>query len=193
MTREQAKAIFPDATEEQLKALIDLNSADIGKAKSSVTVAPEKVKVLEEKAKAYDLAQSEKLSVEEKAKQVLADAEKIKAENTRLLNRTKATGILVSGGLSEDDYKDIIDGIVSDDEQTTLTLANNMVKLISSKIQFTEKKVKEDSLKATPPPVGGTGEASLQTTKEQFGKMTYSEREKLLTDSPELYKQLTES
>ena len=33
MTREQVKKIFPDATEEQLKGLLDINTADIGKAK----------------------------------------------------------------------------------------------------------------------------------------------------------------
>ena len=33
MTREQIKNIFPDITEEQLKAILDINSADIGKAK----------------------------------------------------------------------------------------------------------------------------------------------------------------
>lgn len=33
MTREQVKKIFPDATEEQLKSLLDINTADIGKAK----------------------------------------------------------------------------------------------------------------------------------------------------------------
>lgn len=34
MTREQVKKIFPDATEEQLKGLLDIHTADIGKAKS---------------------------------------------------------------------------------------------------------------------------------------------------------------
>ncbi len=33
MKREDIKKYFPDATEEQLKGLLDINSADIGKAK----------------------------------------------------------------------------------------------------------------------------------------------------------------
>jgi len=33
MTREQVKKIFPEITEEQLKSVLDLNSADIGRAK----------------------------------------------------------------------------------------------------------------------------------------------------------------
>lgn len=35
MTREQIKKQFPDATEEQLKSLLDINSEDIGKTKKS--------------------------------------------------------------------------------------------------------------------------------------------------------------
>ena len=34
MTREQVKKIFPDITEDQMKELLDMNSADIGKAKA---------------------------------------------------------------------------------------------------------------------------------------------------------------
>lgn len=46
MKREDIKKIFPDATEEQLKGLLDINTADIGKAKGGL----EAVKVDLEKA-----------------------------------------------------------------------------------------------------------------------------------------------
>lgn len=36
MKREDVKKIFPDATEEQLKGLLDINTADIGKAKGEL-------------------------------------------------------------------------------------------------------------------------------------------------------------
>lgn len=36
MKREDIKKIFPDATEEQLKGLLDINTADIGKAKGEL-------------------------------------------------------------------------------------------------------------------------------------------------------------
>lgn len=36
MKREDIKKIFPDATEEQLKGLLDINTADIGKAKGEI-------------------------------------------------------------------------------------------------------------------------------------------------------------
>jgi hypothetical protein len=37
MKREEIKAIFPDATDEQLKSVMDLNGADVEKVKSKVT------------------------------------------------------------------------------------------------------------------------------------------------------------
>ena len=36
MKREDIKKFFPDATEEQLKGLLDINTADIGKAKGEL-------------------------------------------------------------------------------------------------------------------------------------------------------------
>lgn len=36
MKREDIKKIFPDATEEQLKGLLDINTADIGRAKEDL-------------------------------------------------------------------------------------------------------------------------------------------------------------
>lgn len=36
MKREDIKKIFPDATEEQLKGLLDINTADIGRAKGEL-------------------------------------------------------------------------------------------------------------------------------------------------------------
>lgn len=44
MRREEIKAIFADATDEQLKAVMDLNGADVEKAKSKVTALETELK-----------------------------------------------------------------------------------------------------------------------------------------------------
>ena len=44
MKREEIKAIFPDATEEQLKSVMDLNGADVEKVKSKVTALEADIK-----------------------------------------------------------------------------------------------------------------------------------------------------
>jgi hypothetical protein len=44
MKREEIKAIFSDATDEQLKAVLDLNGADIEKAKGKATALEAELK-----------------------------------------------------------------------------------------------------------------------------------------------------
>ena len=44
MKREEIKAIFPDATDEQLKSVMDLNGADVEKSKSKVTALETELK-----------------------------------------------------------------------------------------------------------------------------------------------------
>lgn len=51
MKREEIKTIFPDATDEQLKAVMDLNGTDVEKAKGKVTALEAEVK---EKQSALD-------------------------------------------------------------------------------------------------------------------------------------------
>ena len=52
-----------------------------------------------------------------------------------------------------------------------------------------EKKVRSEILKDTPSPDGGNGGKTI--TKEDFAKMTYSERAKVFEESPEVYNELT--
>ena len=104
MKREEIKSIFGDATDEQLKAVMDLNGADVEKAKSKVTALETELK--EKKADFDKLntefealktanasgedwkAKFEALQAENiaKEKQAIAEkAEKEKEENNRLL------------------------------------------------------------------------------------------------------------
>ena len=52
-----------------------------------------------------------------------------------------------------------------------------------------EKKVRSEILKDTPSPDGGNGEKTI--TKEDFAKMTYSERAEVYEKNPEIYNTLT--
>lgn len=96
MKREEIKAIFPDATDEQLKSVMDLNGADVEKAKSKVTALETELK--EEKADKEKIntefealktanasgedwkAKFEALQAENVAKEKQAEADRILAE-----------------------------------------------------------------------------------------------------------------
>jgi hypothetical protein len=98
MKREEVKSIFPDATDEQLKQIMDLNGADVEKAKSKVTALETELK--EKKADFDKLnnefgalktanasgedwkAKFEALQAENVAKEKKAEAERILAEKT---------------------------------------------------------------------------------------------------------------
>lgn len=96
MKREEIKAIFPEATDEQLKSVMDLNGADVEKAKSKVTALEAELK--EKKADFDKLnnefealktanasgedwkAKFEALQAENVAKEKQAEADRILAE-----------------------------------------------------------------------------------------------------------------
>ena len=103
MKREEVKAIFADATDEQLKAVMDLNGADVEKAKSKVTALETELK--EKKADFDKLntefealktanasgedwkAKFEALQAENVAKEKQAEADRILAEKTESINK----------------------------------------------------------------------------------------------------------
>ena len=107
MKREEIKAIFADATDEQLKAVMDLNGKDVEKAKAKVEALEAEVK---EKKEAYDnlnsefetlkatnasgedwKAKFEALRAENVAKEKQAEADRIlKEKNDNIANRFNA-------------------------------------------------------------------------------------------------------
>lgn len=155
MNIEQLKKIFPDATEEQLKKLTALSDSEI---------SPEELQTLRDKAKKFDDSEADKLTNEEKMKKALADAEKSKSENAKILNRTKAESVFAKSGLSEGDYSDLIDGIVSEDEEKTLKLANAIATIVMNKISETETNLKAKQQEETPPPSGGDDSDNEETS-----------------------------
>lgn len=103
MKREEIKAIFADATDEQLKSIMDLNGSDVEKAKSKVTAL--EVELKEKKAdfdklntefEALKTANAsgedwktkfEALQAENEAKAKQAEADRILAEKAEALNK----------------------------------------------------------------------------------------------------------
>ena len=103
MKREEIKAIFADATDEQLKAVMDLNGADVEKVKSKVTALEAELKETKEdkdkllseldelktaNASGEDWkAKFEALQSENIAKEKQAEADRILAEKTEAINK----------------------------------------------------------------------------------------------------------
>lgn len=183
MTREDIKKEFPDATEEQITALLNINGNDIETWKKKVPKKAEYEELLR-KAGEYDKLEEAGLTDEEKVQKALEDAENAKAEFAKKTNRLDAEKILVGAGLSEEDYKDLIDGIVSDDADTTKSMATNLANLITKQKESAIQKTKEELMDGTHTPGGNGGSGGSgggeKTDAEKFAESLLEGKE---TDS----------
>jgi len=155
MTREDIKKQFPDATEEQITALLNLHGTELQTAKNKLTTDQAEVERLKEVETQFINLTAQNQTAEQKYQAALDAAELAKKDFVKKTNRLEVEKALVTAGLSEEDYKDIIDGMVSEDAVTSLKLATGFTKILQSKKEAQEKAFKEDALKNMPPPAGG--------------------------------------
>lgn len=104
---------------------------------------------------------------EEFKKSKMTDEEKKNAERESMqnqllkyqldLNRLEVEKIFESNGLTQDDYKDIEANIIGKDRETSIASANAFVNILKANSEKVAQKTKQDLLKDTPAPVGGTG------------------------------------
>lgn len=170
MTREDIKKQFPEATEEQINALMDIHGTDMSNAKKN-NVDPKVLKKLQEDSAAYAKLQEAGLTDEEKIQKALQDAKDSKIEFAKKSNRLDAVQILVTAGLTEADYKDLIDGIVTDDAEATKSMAINIASLINKQKEAAIQKTKEELMDGTKTRGGaGSSEDDDKTDAEKFAE-----------------------
>jgi len=190
MKRDEVLAIFPEATEEQLKSLMDLNGRDINLEKAKRTADKEEIERLKLIEAEYEELKGVNQTAEEKLQKALEKATEKEKEFALKINKADAISILAGAGFTEAEYSTFIDDIVSSDSERTKRIATSYATTRKTVAEATEKGVKASLLQGmTPPPAGGNGGATL--TREQFEKMGYAERLLLKQNSPDTYKQLT--
>lgn len=96
MTRQELKDLMPDITDEQISAVLAKHHEEIN---AKTKAAEDKFSAYKDKADKYDKEQADKLSEQEKYQKLMEEAAQIKAENTRLLNRTKVQEKFVKAGI----------------------------------------------------------------------------------------------
>lgn len=189
MKRAEVLALFPEATEEQINSLMKINGDDINSTKAKLTADQEELARLKAIEEEFEKSKTASLSVEEKYNKLLKDAEKQKTDYAKELNKMKAENILVGAGLTADDYKDLIDGLVSEDADRTTSLATNFANIVKAKAEAAGKAKEAELLQSmTPPPSGGNTTGTV--TKEQFKNMSYQQMSELKASNPTLFSQL---
>lgn len=177
MTRDQIKEQFHDATEEQITAILNINGTDITAAKKN-NVDPKVLKQLQEDSAAYKKLQEADLTDAEKIQKALNDAAASKAEFAKKSNRLDVEKILVGAGLTEEDYKDLIDGLVSEDADASKALATNLANMLTKQKEAAVQKTKEELMDGTQTPggKGGTGgDEGTKTDAEKFAETMVKE------------------
>lgn len=119
------------------------------------------------KKKLRELEESS-LTAEEKLKAETERAQELQKQYQRELAKLKAKEIFVTAGLKENDYNPLLEAIVSEDEEITITRAKTMIDVINAQKKAVEQAVKAELLKDTPKPPAGIPAA--------VGKVDYKKR-----------------
>ena len=174
MTRDDIKKQFPDTTEEQITAILNINGTDLAEAKKK-NVDPKVLKKLQEESAAYEKLKEAGLTDEEKIQKALQDAKDAETNYKRQSNRLDVEKILVAAGLTEDDYKDLIDGLVSEDAEASKTLATNLATMLSKQKETAIQKTKEELMDGTKGAggAGGSGGGEEKSSAEKMVEKLY--------------------
>lgn len=126
---------------------------------------------------------------DEKVNAAIAKADSREKEFTAKLNRLDVEKLFVAEGLTEADYAELIDDIVSEDADKTMKLAKNVLAMVKSQKSAAEKALKAELLKKTPKPPAGEGD-DKPITLADFRKLSPQERYDFSVKNPEEYKKL---
>ena len=141
-----------------------------------------KIKELEEKT-----LTAEQLK-EKEVKAALEKASKAETDYLKKSNRLEAIGILKGADISEEEYNDFLDDIVSTDLEKTKALANNIARTVSKQRKKAIEETKKEIQGNNPtPPASDNNDAGIMT-QEKFDKLTYSQELKFAAEHPEEYK-----
>lgn len=177
MTREQIKEQFPDATDDQITAILNINGTDITAAKKN-NVDAKTLKKLQEDSAAYEKLKEAGLTDEEKIQKALADAKAKEAEFSRKSNQLEVEKILVEAGLAKEDYENLLEGLVTEDAEISKSRATNLASMLSKQKEAVEKKAKEDLMDHTKGGGAGSGAgagagAEEKTSAEKIAEKIY--------------------
>jgi hypothetical protein len=157
-------------TEEQISSILNINKTDVDEAKKN-NVDPKVLKQLQDDSEAYKKLQEAGLTDAEKMQKALDDAKAAEADFKKQSSRLEVEKILVGAGLTEEDYKDMIDGLVSEDAEKSKALATSLSTMLSKQKEAAVQKTKEELMDGTKGGNGGSGGEGSGAEKTQAEKI----------------------
>lgn len=203
MTRESLKALGVD--ENLIDGIMKQHGDSINGLKNQINqYADYDTKYADYDAVKKELADLKKANMTNEelliAKQKELDEERQKTEKERInlakeRNSLEAKSILIGAGISdEEQLKNILNSISTDNKDLTLKNANSIAESIKAIKDSTEKSIKEQLMKQEPNPNAGSGDKSNGNndtmTKDKFNKLSYSEQKKWKDENLEEYRKM---
>lgn len=183
MSRDDVKAIFPDATDEQISAFLNSHHNDVKtesataaktaaeQAQAAYNTALANLKAVQKQA---DDNNAEKNDVESRLQALQQSFEAMKAENAKLQNRATAISAFTTAGISADQYEPLLEGIVFEDGEKTAALTTSIIAAITAAREAAKGAAKQELVQGTPAPAAGTPPAPPATPQEEYNKALQS-------------------
>ena len=200
MKRDDVRKVFPEATDEQIDAILNGIGAELNPLKAQLddatgrlgeaTSSLASLKASEATLKAQLEEANGRLQQGMSAEELLAAREKAAEEREREFtlksNGLEAKSMFVEAGFSAEDIEAVLPLVVSEDGDATKAAAKTLIGLDAKRRDAVEQSTKDALLKANPTLTGaGSGGA---VSKEEFDKLPYAEKVKLVEENPELLK-----
>ncbi len=149
-------------------ALADKNFVDPSTLPKSVSkdVFDKTASELAKTKKELRKLQEDTMTAEEKLNAETEKAKELQSTYAKELAKLKAKEIFVTAGLVETDYTPLLDAVITENEEVTISRAKAMIDVINAQKQAVEKTVKAELLKDTPKPPSGKG--------GELGKIDYT-------------------
>ncbi len=163
-SRDDVKAIFPDATDEQITAFLNAHHNDVkSESEAAAKTATEQAQAayntalanLKTAEKQVNDSQAAKTDLESRLKNAEDSISKMMSENAMLRSRSAAVSAFSSAGIAAEQYEKLLDGIVSEDEQKTKDIAANIIAAISAASEAAKSTAKQELIGGTPAPAAG--------------------------------------
>lgn len=193
--KEKIKEILTGLNIDDVDSIVDTLAKEI----ALLTVPKDKYNSLSDRVKSIE---SEKATVQEeldnlkeksmtdeqKQAKVQENYEKKTKELSIEINKMKARNIFQNANIEESKIDDLLEKVVSDDETKTLELANSFAEILKVEVDKTKTKTESDLMLNTPKPsIKNDSAGKKELTKEDFLKMSYSEKKELFLTNPEQY------
>lgn len=167
MTREDVKAIFPEATDAQISSVLNNYHKDI-QAERSIADG------LRNAARQAETTQQANADLADRFEQMQKSFNDMVAENAKLRNRNTAVAAFTSAGVPSEQYEKLLDLVVSDDEQRTKDVTASLIAVISATSESAKATAKQELLSKTPAPAQGTPPAPPATPEADYQKALQS-------------------